>query len=93
MNQLIIACANYREKVEVWDGETYRWYDDGRDILFRFIGMNYDVPQLEIISSTLKPLTGNNITLNSITWIPYDPTRLFYEPVPFEFMYTMEDLP
>jgi len=55
--------------------------------------MNYDVPQLEIISSTLKPLTGNNITLNSITWIPYDPTRLFYEPVPFEFMYTMENQP
>jgi hypothetical protein len=44
MTQLIIACSNYREKVEISDVGGY--YEDGRDIMFRFIGMNYDVPQL-----------------------------------------------
>ncbi len=31
--------------------------------------------------------------MNSTTFIPYDPTKLFYEPVPFDFLYTVETKP
>ena len=45
--QLISTCPYLREKFEIWDNwNAYGYYDDGRDIFFRFIGLNYDVPQL-----------------------------------------------
>lgn len=90
---IILACPNYREKIEVSNGPKYAYYEDGRDILIRFVGNNYDVPQMEIISSDSFPITGNEPSFNSTTWIPYDSTRLFYEPVPFEFLHTAEKAP
>lgn len=41
----------------------------------------------------LNPLTGKNVVINNTAWIPYDPTVLFYEPLPFEFLYTYETEP
>jgi len=90
---IILACPNYREKIEVSNGPKYNYYENGRDILIRFVGHNYDVPQMEIMSSDSMPITGNEPSFNSTTWIPYDPTRLFYEPVPFEFLHTAETSP
>jgi hypothetical protein len=29
-------------------GSKYNYYEDGRDFLVRFVGLNYDVPQMEI---------------------------------------------
>ncbi len=55
--------------------------------------MNYDIPQFEILNGDAIPLIGNELVFNSTTWIPYDPTRIFYEPVPFEFLHTAEPKP
>jgi hypothetical protein len=38
-------------------------------------------------------LIGNNVNFEAYDWIPYNQSRLFYEPVPFEFLYTIEDKP
>ncbi|TNV88211.1 hypothetical protein FGO68_gene8985 [Halteria grandinella] len=87
------ACPFYREKFELWEGPTYTYLDDGRDLLIRFRNLNMDIPQWEILSSTSNPLQGNEIYLNSTTWIPYSSQNLFYEPVPYEFLYTNETIP
>lgn len=84
------ACPNYKEKYELWDGPAYAYYQDGRDLFFRFIGLNYDVPQMQIQSSNILPLVGISVQLNSTTIKPYDPTLILYEPLPFEFVRTNE---
>jgi hypothetical protein len=33
------------------------------------------------------------VSSNSTTWIPYSSQNLFYEPVPYEFLYTAESAP
>jgi hypothetical protein len=38
-------------------------------------------------------VSGNGASFNSTTWIDWDPTRIFYEPVPFEFLHTEESDP
>lgn len=81
------------EKFEVSDGPLYGWYEDGREILIRFMYVNYDVPQMTLISSPSNPIVGNQVWFNSTTWIPYSSQNLFYEPVPFDFLYTAETQP
>ena len=44
------ACPIYRDKIEVSFGPKYNYAEDGRDILIRFFGLNYDIPQFEILS-------------------------------------------
>lgn len=92
-DRIIQACPNYREKMEIKDGPLYQYNEDGRDLMIRFVGHNYDVPQMEILDSIDLPVTGNNPSFNSTNWINYDTSRVFYEPVPFEFLYTEESKP
>jgi hypothetical protein len=87
------ACPNYKEKYDIWDGPQYGYFEDGRDIFLRYTGLNYDVPQLILESLPSNPLIGNNVTISLMTVIPYNPSRIFYEPVPFEFLYTNETTP
>lgn len=61
--------------------------------MIRFVGLNYDVPQMELIDGELEVVKGNSPFFNYTTWIQWDPTRIFYEPVPFEFLYTEESDP
>jgi len=93
MTAIIKACPLYREKIEIWDGPVYPNYHDGRDIVIRFVGLNYDIPQMEVLDSLDDPVKGNEPSVNQTTWIPWDPSRIFYEPVPFEFLYTEESSP
>ena len=74
-------------------GPKYNYAEDGRDIIIRFFGLNYDIPQFEILSDIDINLQGNNVVFNNTVWMPYDPTVLFYEPLPFEFLYTQETQP
>ena len=62
-------------------------------MLIRFVGLNEDIQQWKIISSTKIPVQGNSVFFNSTSWIDYDPTHLFYEPLPFEFLFTNETQP
>ena len=92
-DRIVQACPNYREKFEIWNGPAYYYNEDGRDLLIRFTGLNQDVPQMEVVPSPTNPLVGNEVSLNQSIWVPYNPTTLFYEPVPFEFLHTAESKP
>lgn len=48
---------------------------------------------MEILSSIVAPLVANTLNLSSTTFVPYSSQNLFYEPVPFEFLYTAELTP
>jgi len=70
---IIKACPNYRDNIEVITASKYVYNEDGRDFLVRFVGLNYDVPQMQIQSSTDFPLSGgNNINFEAYDWIPYN---------------------
>jgi hypothetical protein len=90
---IIRTCPNYRDNIEVMTASKYVYNDDGRDFLVRFVGLNYDVPQMEIMSDSEIPLQGSNVNFEAYDWIPYNQSRLFYEPVPFEFLHTIENDP
>ena len=46
-----------------------------------------------IVNSTTSPVIGRNVTALNMSPIPYNPSRIFYEPVPFEFLSTNEVTP
>lgn len=93
-NAIVAACPFYREKLQVFEGYTaVQFPDDGRDIFVRFLGLNMEVPQFQLLSSPTDPLVGNNLVLNATTFVPYNETSIFYEPIPFEFLYTNETSP
>ena len=48
---------------------------------------------MTLVSSPTNPIAGNQVWLNSTTWIPYSSQNLFYEPIPFDFLYTAETQP
>jgi len=88
------VCPYYREKLQFY--ESYALVnnpDDGRDIYIRFIGLNHEIPQFELVNSPNDPVQANGLVLNATTFVPYNQTSLFYEPIPFEFLYTNETKP
>jgi hypothetical protein len=76
--ELLETNIGYRENMIRWN--------------VRFVGLNENPGQFEIISDDTKPLTGDNITFYANTTVPYS-TNLFYEPIPFEFLKTYETKP
>lgn len=91
---IISSCPFYRDKLQIWDGYSQVVYcEDGRDIFIRFIGRNMDIPQFQVVSSPVDPLIANQAVLNSTTFIEYNTSNIFYEPIPFEFLYTNEKAP
>ena len=41
--KIIEACPEYRDLIEVYDGNKYNYYDDGRDIIIDFVGVKHEV--------------------------------------------------
>jgi hypothetical protein len=72
---------------------VWAYADDSRDFMVRFVGFNSDMPQMEVVQSLTNPVKGVDLNMTSSTFVPYDPTRVFYEPVPFEWLYTAETEP
>jgi len=58
----------------------------------RFLGLNEDPGQYELISDDASPLQGDNLTFTAETIQPYS-SNLFYEPIPFEMLKTFETKP
>lgn len=67
-------------------------YVDGRDIMVRFTSYNKDPAQFEIVNDTDVPLKDNKGTLSSTTLVPFS-GNLFFEPIPFEYLYYQETKP
>jgi len=87
------ACPNFKEKFDIWDGPRYTYFEDGRDIYLRFTGVNANIQQFEIVSADTNPLVGNEVSFNLGTPNEYDPSKIFYEPIPYDFLYTNETKP
>jgi hypothetical protein len=68
VDNIVKVCPNYRDKITVYFGNKYNYIEDGRDILIRFYGLNYDIPQFQILSDIDVPIEGNSVTFNSTTW-------------------------
>jgi hypothetical protein len=77
----------------LWEGGSFAYIVDGRDFLIRFHGFTVDVPQFQIESVPTNPVIGNNTNITAFTVLETNPKRIFYEPVPYEFLHTNEILP
>jgi len=60
--------------------------------MIRFTDINKDIQQFTIESSPTNITVGNNVAFASLTYKEHGES-LFYEPVPFEFLYTNETSP
>mmetsp|Transcript_29263 Transcript_29263/g.28389 ORF Transcript_29263/g.28389 Transcript_29263/m.28389 type:complete len:138 (-) Transcript_29263:1665-2078(-) len=86
------GCPALRDRFRVWDGETYEYEVDGRDIFIEFDGINQDVGEFAIVTGFVTPLVGNLIAVDAITFSDFS-TNLFYAPIPFEFLYSYHTYP
>jgi hypothetical protein len=91
-NQMMSGCDQMFEVTQIHGTTDYEYNDNGKAWLIRFVGINKDPGQFEIVSSETDPLTGENITFFHNTTIPYS-SNLFYEGIPFEFLKTYETEP
>jgi len=71
-NKVHNGCDKMFDKVQVTMGNDYAYPQNGRSLVIRFVGVNGDPGQYEMVSSDGEtPLTGENITFYSNTTIPY----------------------
>jgi hypothetical protein len=91
-NQMNNGCDRIYDLTEITPGNDFEYPENGRSWLIRFIGLNADPGQFEIVQSETTPLVGGNLTFFANTTVPYG-TNLFYEPIPFEMLRTFETEP
>ncbi len=89
---LTTACSSLRDTMDMWEGTTYSYYVDGRDLNIRFSGLTTALSQFTIYSGTTTALTGNSISYAYETPTASS-TNIFYEPIPFELLHTYETEP
>mmetsp|Transcript_41642 Transcript_41642/g.63589 ORF Transcript_41642/g.63589 Transcript_41642/m.63589 type:complete len:360 (+) Transcript_41642:870-1949(+) len=93
VNEIVMrSCSKLYDKLEMYEANDYRYTKNGRSYFVRFIGLNDDPGQFEIIDDPDSPLTGNNITFINETIHPFS-HNIFYEPVPYELLRTYETKP
>jgi hypothetical protein len=51
------------------------------------------VPQFIISDNSANPVVANNLNFNSSTEIEYNPKRIFYEVIPYEFLVVDDNTP
>jgi len=68
-DRLVQVCPQYRDKIEVYASAFWAYYDDSRDFMVRFVGINKDIPQLELVDSSTKPMVGVELNVTSSTFI------------------------
>jgi hypothetical protein len=85
----MIGCPFLYDKIQVFEANNVSYFENGRNFIVRFVGINSQPEKLSIISDTLNPLKGNNITFSNTVIQPYS-TNIFYEPIPFEMLQTYE---
>jgi hypothetical protein len=90
--KLMESCAEMYDKVEVKEGRTYPYRQNGRSFFIRYIGKKAPMGLISIESGLVTPLTGTNITFYSNVSMPRS-TNLFFDPLPFEWLKTYETAP
>jgi hypothetical protein len=91
-NEIMYNCDGLYDRIEVLNSYRQPYRQNGVDIFIRFLGVNEDPGQFEIMSADDEPLDGGNVTFESLTVQPYS-TNIFYEPIPFEMLKTFETKP
>jgi hypothetical protein len=86
------GCTKIYDLIQVTDTTDYSYSNMGRAYLIRFVGINAQPGQFEIVTSESNPLSVGNYTTYSNVTVPYS-SNLFYEPIPFEMMRTYETEP
>lgn len=88
------GCTKMNEKIDVWTARNtgYEYRENGVGFYIRYSGKGKDMGQMSIESSNVTLLSGDNITFNQNTTIPYGGNP-FYEPIPFEWLRTHETKP
>lgn len=82
--------APFFDVLEAQYARDYSYKANGFGFNLRFLGMNTDPGQFEIVPGT--DIDGTNITYWGETTVPYS-DNLWYESVPFEFIRTYEEQP
>ena len=82
--------APFFDVLEAQYARDFDYKANGFGFNLRFLGMNSDPGQFEIIAA--DDLDGTNITFWNETTVPYS-DNLWYEALPFEFIRTFEDKP
>lgn len=65
---------------------------NGRSYLLYFEGFNGQPGQFELLSDTDEPLTGEELEY-LVEVVRSHSDNIFYENIPFEFLYTAETVP
>lgn len=88
------GCDRLYDLTEITSGNDFEYAENGRSWILRFIGLNEDPGQFELVQSEITPLTAGdgNVTFYSNTTVPYG-VNLFFEPIPFEMLRTYETEP
>lgn len=92
LDKLIAACGVWRD-VDVWDHKSiYTYYSEGRDIMLHFKTFPEDVPDFEIHDSLLATDSIASLSPNFANFAKSEhraySNDLFYEPIPYEMLYT-----
>jgi hypothetical protein len=90
--KLVEACPWLRDAMSVWDGFDYTHREDGLDFVIRFDNVKGSLNQFKVHPSDTKPLKGNNMQIESITYDTYGP-NVYYDVIPFEQLYTYDRAP
>ena len=94
-NQMNNGCSRLYDLTELYHASDFDYTENGRSFILRFIGLNEDPGQFEIVQSEEDPLVAgpdSNITFFANTTVPYG-QNLFFEPIPFEMLRTYETEP
>jgi hypothetical protein len=86
------GCDRLYDLIQVTEAYGYSYNNMGRAFLIRFVGINAQPGQFEIVTSENNPLSSGNYTNYANVTVPYS-SNLFYEPIPFEMMRTYETEP
>jgi len=86
------GCYKTFDKVSIREAYKYPYVENGRSFYVEFEGLSYNPPLIEVIDSTDKPLQGDNVSFNVTEDRSYG-TNLWFEPIPFEFLKTVETKP
>ena len=81
----MIGCPFLYDKIQVFEANNVSYFENGRNFMVRFVGINSQPAKLVILSDTANPLKGNEIAISTTVLQPYS-TNLFYEPIPFEML-------
>ena len=90
MSHIDKVAPEFRYKLDIWEGYKFPSYEDGRDLVFKFSGFTSDPGDIEIV---LDELTGPIPITSTETFLAQAGQSIFYDPIPYEMLYTNEDKP